>query len=451
MSDTIYLTLAALPFLSIRRKQGVLVKMADAEAGISKVPREKKGRRKAADEPETAESVPSKITERILKAAQQQQLEEAEDGESKTPEVEEGEVEVDADGRVQIGAEVTDEDEAAQAHFRSGQEEPKRLTLADIIEQKLREREASTSGGVSKVQSTEDPSEAINPQVVRVYTDIGKWLSTYKSGKIPKAFKIIPSLINWEEVLFITNPVEWTPAATREATKIFVSNLSPKQAQRFLNLVLLPAVREDMAVNKRLNFHYYEALKAATFKPAAWFKGIFLPLILCPTCTIREAVIVCSVLSKCSLPVLHSAAALVRLCQLSGHSWPGPTASIAIRTIINKKYSLPKRAVSAVVEHYKGFIEDEREMPVLWHQSLLAFVQRYKLELSQSEIQTLKSVMKAHPHKEITIEIRRELAAAEDTRTNKVLTGLAAAGGGGGNDPFPSLRQFTAPAAMDLS
>ncbi|KAF4718546.1 hypothetical protein FOZ62_016339, partial [Perkinsus olseni] len=152
----------------------------------------------------------------------------------------------------------------------------------------------------------------------------------------------------------------------REATKIFVSKLSPKQAQRYLNLVLLPAVREDIAVNKRLNFHYYEALKAATFKPAAWFKGIFLPLIICPTCTIREAVIVCSVLSKCSLPVLHSAAALVRLCQLSGYSWPGPTASIAIRTIINKKYSLPTRAVTAVVDHYKGFIPDEREMPVLW-------------------------------------------------------------------------------------
>ncbi|KAF4726807.1 hypothetical protein FOZ63_018712, partial [Perkinsus olseni] len=236
----------------------------------------------------------------------------------------------------------------------------------------------------------------------------------------------------------------------REATKIFVSNLSPKQAQRYLNLVLLPAVREDIAVNKRLNFHYYEALKAATFKPAAWFKGIFLPLIICPTCTIREAVIVCSVLSKCSLPVLHSAAALVRLCQLSGYSWPGPTASIAIRTIINKKYSLPTRAVTAVVDHYKGFIPDEREMPVLWHQSLLAFVQRYKHELSQSEIQTLKAVMKAHPHKEITIEIRRELSAAEDTRTGKMLAGLAPAGGAS-NDPFPSLRQFTAPAAMDLS
>ncbi|EER01905.1 bystin, putative [Perkinsus marinus ATCC 50983] len=346
----------------------------------------------------------------------------------------------------------------------------------------LREREAGSGGGVSKVQSNEeDASEAINPQVVRVYSDIGKWLSTYKSGKIPKAFKIIPSLINWEEVLFITNPVEWTPAATREATKIFVSSLSPKQAQRYLNLVLLPAVREDIAVNKKLNFHYYEALKAATFKPAAWFKGIFLPLILCPTCTIREAVIVCSVLAKCSLPVLHSAAALVRLCQLTSLSWPGPTASIAIRTIINKKwvlgdsrttiacfirYSLPKRAVSAVVDHYKGFIPDQREMPVLWHQSLLAFVQRYKHELSQSEIRTLKAVMKAHPHKEvssmiilivelrladfssqITIEIRRELAAAED---GKMLYGSAPAGGAS-NDPFPSLRQFTASAAMDLS
>ncbi|KAF4721395.1 hypothetical protein FOZ62_010443, partial [Perkinsus olseni] len=96
---------------------------ADAEAGISKVPREKKGRHRGTGGPdEGMESVPSKITERILKAAQQQQLEEAEDGDAKTPEVEAGEVEVDEEGRVRIGAEVTEADEAAQAQFRSNEE-----------------------------------------------------------------------------------------------------------------------------------------------------------------------------------------------------------------------------------------------------------------------------------------------------------------------------------------
>lgn len=38
------------------------------------------------------------------------------------------------------------------------------------------------------------------PQVVEVYGAIGKMLKTYTAGKLPKAFKIIPSLTNWEQV-----------------------------------------------------------------------------------------------------------------------------------------------------------------------------------------------------------------------------------------------------------
>ena len=29
-------------------------------------------------------------------------------------------------------------------------------------------------------------------------------MSRYKSGKLPKAFKIIPTLANWEEILYLT-------------------------------------------------------------------------------------------------------------------------------------------------------------------------------------------------------------------------------------------------------
>lgn len=35
-------------------------------------------------------------------------------------------------------------------------------------------------------------------------------------GKIPKAFKIIPNLRNWEEVLWLTDPDEWSPHAMFE-------------------------------------------------------------------------------------------------------------------------------------------------------------------------------------------------------------------------------------------
>lgn len=32
--------------------------------------------------------------------------------------------------------------------------------------------------------------------------------------QVPKAFKIIPNLSNWEEVLYLTEPDNWSPHAT---------------------------------------------------------------------------------------------------------------------------------------------------------------------------------------------------------------------------------------------
>ena len=82
----------------------------------------------------------------------------------------------------------------------------------------------------------------MNPKVVEVYTKVGMLLSRYKSGQLPKTFKIIPTLRDWEEVLYITNPDEWTPQAVYQATRIFTSNLKAKMAQRFFSIILLDRV-----------------------------------------------------------------------------------------------------------------------------------------------------------------------------------------------------------------
>lgn len=46
-----------------------------------------------------------------------------------------------------------------------------------------------------------------------------KVLTKYRSGKLPKAFKIIPALANWEQVLYLTEPETWTAAAMYQATR----------------------------------------------------------------------------------------------------------------------------------------------------------------------------------------------------------------------------------------
>ena len=107
---------------------------------------------------------------------------------------------------------------------------------------------------------------------------VGEYLSKYTAGKIPKAFKHIPSMQLWEDVLYLTEPQKWSPAAMYQATRIFSSNLGAKKAERFYRLVLLPRVRDDIRTNKRLHFSLYQALKKSLYKPAAFNKGILLPL-----------------------------------------------------------------------------------------------------------------------------------------------------------------------------
>lgn len=80
-------------------------------------------------------------------------------------------------------------------------------------------------------------------------------------------------------MLALTHPESWTPHACRAATRIFISNMKPAQAQLFLEVVLLDAMREDINVNKKMNPQYYECLKRALYKPSAFFKGLIFPML----------------------------------------------------------------------------------------------------------------------------------------------------------------------------
>lgn len=86
--------------------------------------------------------------------------------------------------------------------------------------------------------------------------------------------------------------------------------------------------------------------------------------------------------------MLHSAAALLHLASMP---YKGPT-SLFIRVLLDKKYALPFKVVDALVFHFLRFADPDKgvemekingvstgvkRMPVLWHQSLLVFAQRY--------------------------------------------------------------------------
>lgn len=221
----------------------------------------------------------------------------------------------------------------------------------------------------------------------------------------------------------------------------------PHIVQQFLEVALLDRVREEIHETKKLNVHMYKALKKALYKPAAFFKGFLFPLVISGTCTLREAHIVSSVLIRVSIPVLHSAAALLRLTEIAAEQTSFSTESagatnVFIRVLLEKKYALPYKVIDSLVFHFLRFRAtlaegvdanslgaQDLKLPVIWHQCLLAFAQRYRNDITEDQREALLDLLLVRGHKDIGPEVRRELL--EGRGRGAVIEG---ANGDGGDD-----------------
>lgn len=305
------------------------------------------------------------------------------------------------------------------------------INLADKILAKIQEKESQQQQ--QQQQSSPDNSNEdavlLPPKVILAYEKIGQILSTYTHGKLPKLFKVLPSLKNWQDVLYVTNPNSWTPHATYEATKLFVSNLSSNEATVFIETILLPRFRDSIenSDDHSLNYHIYRALKKSLYKPGAFFKGFLLPLVD-GYCSVREATIAASVLTKVSVPVLHSSVALTQLLTRDFN----PATTVFIRVLIEKKYALPYQTLDELVFYFMRFrnatinqdenmenmdIDQEKtakvnngpQLPVVWHKAFLSFATRYKNDLTDDQKDFLLETVRQRFHPLIGPEIRREL------------------------------------------
>ena len=124
-----------------------------------------------------------------------------------------------SDGYVTVNTGLSELEEEAVSKLMGNESTP-RQTLADIIMAKINNKtdDMQDAGGADG-----EEVEEVSPfpdKVVEVYEDIGVILKRYSAGKLPKAFKVIPSLTEWEEILYLTRPDTWSPQAMYAATKV---------------------------------------------------------------------------------------------------------------------------------------------------------------------------------------------------------------------------------------
>ncbi|KAK2613654.1 hypothetical protein N8I77_000553 [Diaporthe amygdali] len=314
-----------------------------------------------------------------------------------------------------------------------GEEQQGGTNLADLILEKIQAFEAG-EGNHQDMGGMEDfPEEDLHPKVIEVYAKCGMILSRWKSGPLPKPMKILPTVPDWERIIEVAQPENWTPNAIYGLTRIFAS-AKPAVVQRWLEIVVLPRVRDEIYETRKLNVHLYNSLKKSLYKPSAFFKGFLFPLISSGTCTLREAHIVSSVMARVSIPILHSAAGLKGLCDLAAqqasNGESAASTNVFIKILLDKGLALPYQVIDALVFFFLRFRSIDpaavkeaeamerpsenkigRQLPVLWHQCLLSFAQRYRNDINEDQREALLDLLLTHGHSAIGPEIRRELVA----------------------------------------
>jgi essential nuclear protein 1 len=156
----------------------------------------------------------------------------------------------------------------------------------------------------------------------------------------------------------------WSPNAVLKATTIFANAPNEKMTQRFYALVLLPRVRDEVQQTRKASAQVYQAIRKATYKPGAFFKGLVLPLAEDPDCSIREAFAFTTVLKRVAL----SAAALGRRAHEAVRNAVHVSSAMFLRCLIMKRYALPYKTIDALFVHFMSFLNETERMPNLWHE-----------------------------------------------------------------------------------
>ncbi|GAB6032919.1 hypothetical protein CHUAL_012114 [Chamberlinius hualienensis] len=200
------------------------------------------------------------------------------------------------------------------------------------------------------------PSE--NKLVIEAYTKVGEKLSTYKSGKIPELFKIIPTLKNWDRILNLTKPECWSTEFVYRATKIFC-NLDKSISTKFFFQYLLESLTVDKHCVNFLNMNLYQYLFGILRDPDDFLIGCLLYV---------------GIDDKYSLYSQN-------FPDRRGLPYPDLKYIFAVSILILKctqsNYEFPRDVIKNVFSHFTRFLKYKDRLPIIWVKSLHSFLEKY--------------------------------------------------------------------------
>jgi essential nuclear protein 1 len=94
------------------------------------------------------------------------------------------------------------------------------LRMAGELDARIESKNVQIKNDEIKADFTKDP------KVQQVYGDIAALFAKYRSGKVPQAFRILALADQWENLMDLTKPENWTPHAMWAVTKTFTTEMT---------------------------------------------------------------------------------------------------------------------------------------------------------------------------------------------------------------------------------
>lgn len=247
-----------------------------------------------------------------------------------------------------------------------------------------------------------------DPKLMEVYRTLADLLRIYQVGKLPKAMNILASqtVAGWQELIEVTQPNNWTPAALKAVTNLFVNTASDGKCRKFFHDVLLEQVRRLLEGEKKVHRNVWDALIAASRRPKPFVYAILLPMAESTEISRKEARAISYIVTRSRLPRAFSNQFLVYITREGVEV--SPTKTLFIARFVAKGQVLAIAAIDGILSYFLAYRGIQEEQPLIWHQALFTFVKNYGAELLPNQRDELEDLMNIHKHK-IDDEIRRVL------------------------------------------
>ncbi|OHS97651.1 Bystin [Tritrichomonas foetus] len=244
----------------------------------------------------------------------------------------------------------------------------------------------------------------VDPKVREVYTQLGSVLKIYKSGKLPKAVNVVASqkIPDWEDLLELSNPMNWSLNAVQAVTLLFAQSASDKRLTTYIRHFLLDYIQELLERSKKLPKQIWNALMAAARRPPCFINGMLIPLSMEPQVSMKEARVISAIVTKVKLPRDHMNAFIIKICEAENSA----TRTIFLARLISKGQALAIRTIDSILSYFLSFLGEDEKQPLIWQKALLDFIKRYGQELTYEQREALEPLLQKQHHQQITPEIR---------------------------------------------